>query len=380
MNRQTIYNLIQKHQEGRATASEKQALTNWYNKISNEASEFPENEDSVHEEILTRLLGEIDFPKSRSFQYKKWAVAASILMILSVGAFFFVGKHRQITNSTITLNQQIKPGSNKAFLVLANGTKIFLADAKNGKIAQQKGSQVIKTTDGQLMYNANPGTPTDGPLQYNTIETPKGGQYQLLLPDGTRVWLNAASSLKYPVNFTSLKERKVELSGEAYFEVAHNKNMPFKVVTNKQLVEVLGTHFNLNAYPDELNTKTTLLEGAVKIIAGNKNTTLKPGQEADLTNTLKVSEVDPRDAIDWKNGFFRFDDDDLEIVMRQIARWYDVKIVYEDESIKKESLVAVTTRFSNISILLKRIEQITDARFIIDGTTVRVTKNKQTQL
>ncbi|MEZ2337891.1 FecR family protein [Mucilaginibacter sp. RCC_168] len=379
MNRQTIYNLIQKHQEGRATASEKQALTNWYNKVSSEASEFPEDEDSVHEEILTRLLSEIDFPKSRSFRYKNWAVAASILMILSVGAFFFAGKRRQITNSTITLNQQIKPGSNKAFLVLANGKKIFLADVKNGKIAQQEGSQVIKTSDGQLVYNDNPATPTDGSSQYNTIETPKGGQYQLLLPDGTRVWLNAASSLKYPVSFTSAKERKVELSGEAYFEVAHNKNIPFRVVTDKQLVEVLGTHFNVNAYHDELDTKTTLLEGAIKITAGDKNTTLKPGQEADLTGTLKVSEVDPRDAIDWKNGFFRFDDD-LEIVMRQIARWYDVKIIYDDESVKKEPLVGVTARFSDISILLKKIEQITDVKFIIEGSTIIVTKNKQTKL
>lgn len=380
MNRQTIYNLIQKHKEGRATASEKQALTNWYNKVSNEASEFPEDEESVRKEILTRLLSEINFSKSKSFGYKRWAVAASVLMILSVGTFFFVGKHKQNVNSTIALNQQIKPGSNKAFLVLANGKKIFLADVKNGKIAQQKGSQVIKTADDQLIYSANSGAPNDGSTQYNTIETPKGGQYQLLLPDGTRVWLNAASSLKYPVSFTLSKERKVELSGEAYFEVAHNKNMPFKVVTHKQLVEVLGTHFNLNAYPDELNTKTTLLEGAVKITAGANNTTLKPGQEADLTTTLKISEVDPRDAIDWKNGFFRFDDEDLEIAMRQIGRWYDVKIVYEDESVKKEPLSAVTTRFSNISTLLKMIEQVTGARFIIEGSTIRVTKTKQTKL
>ncbi|MBB6126037.1 FecR family protein [Mucilaginibacter lappiensis] len=380
MNRQTIYNLIQKHKEGRATASEKQALTNWYNKVSNETSEFPEDEDSVREEILTRLLSEINFSKSKSFRYKKWAVAASILMILSAGTFFFVGKHKQNVNSTTALNQQIKPGGNKAFLVLANGKKIFLADVKNGKIAQQKGSQVIKTADDQLIYSANSGTPNDGSIQYNTIETPRGGQYQLLLPDGTRVWLNAASSLKYPVSFNSSKERKVELSGEAYFEVAHNKNIPFKVVTNKQLVEVLGTHFNLNAYPDELSTKTTLLEGAVKVTAGDKNTTLKPGQEADLTTTLKVSEVDPRDAIDWKNGFFRFDDEDLEIAMRQIARWYDVKIIYEDESVKKEPLAAVTTRFSNISTLLKMIEQTTGARFIIEGSTIRVTKTKQTKL
>jgi ferric-dicitrate binding protein FerR (iron transport regulator) len=148
------------------------------------------------------------------------------------------------------------------------------------------------------------------------------------------------------------------------------------VVTNKQVVEVLGTHFNVNAYPDEQHTKTTLLEGAVKITAGSKNTMLKPGQEADLTAAFTVSDVDPLEAVDWKNGFFRFDDEDLEIVMREIARWYDVKVVFQDESIKKESLVAVTTRFSNIATLLKMIEKVTDARFIIEGSTIRVTKNK----
>jgi transmembrane sensor len=377
LNRQTIYNLIQKLKEGRATDAEKQALTDWYNKVSDEESEFPEDEDSVHEEILTRLLDEIDFSRSRPFRYKKWLVAASILMLLSVGTIFFISKHKQTGDPATALNHQIKPGSNKAFLTLANGTKIFLADAGNGKIAQQRGSQVIKTTDGQLVYNARPGIPADGSLQYNTIQTPKGGQYQLLLPDGTHVWLNAASSLKYPVDFTSSNERRVELSGEAYFEVAHNKDKPFRVSTNKQLIEVLGTHFNVNAYEDELKTKTTLLEGSVKITAGDKNTRLKPGQEADLTNTFKISEVDAREAIDWKNGYFRFDDEDLENVMRQIARWYDVKIVFDDESVKKESLVAVTTRFSNISTLLKMIEQTTDARFVIEGSIIRVTKKKQ---
>lgn len=376
MNRQTIYSLIKKHKDGTATASEKQALADWYNQISNQESEFPEDKESVREEILMRLLSEIDFPKTRSFGYKKWLVAASVLIILTAGALLFEKKQRESKNSAIALNQPIQPGSNKAVLVLANGTKIRLADVGNGKITQQGGSQVIKTADGKLTYDAGSNASANGQLQYNTMETPKGGQYQLLLPDGTRVWLNAATTLKYPVDFTSSKERVVELNGEAYFEVAHNKNQPFRVVTNKQVVEVLGTHFNVNAYSDEQHTKTTLLEGAVKITAGSKNTMLKPGQEADLTAAFTVSDVDPLEAVDWKNGFFRFDDEDLEIVMREIARWYDVKVVFQDESIKKESLVAVTTRFANIATLLKKLEQATDARFIIEGSTIRVTKNK----
>lgn len=376
MNRETIYSLIQKHQQGIATDAEKQSLANWYNNVSNQDSEFPEEEDNVHEEILMRLLNEIDFQKKHTFNYKRWAVAASVLIMLTAGAILFINKYRTAKNQAIALEHPIKPGSNKAILVLANGSKVLLTDVATGKIAQQSGSQIIKTADGKLAYSATSDVITDVP-QYNIMQTPKGGQYQLLLSDGTRVWLNAESSLKYPVSFTSSKDRRVELKGEAYFEVAHNKDLPFRVVSNKQVIEVLGTHFNVNAYPDELNTKTTLLEGAVKIVAGDKNTTLKPGQEADLTTAFKVSTVDPREAIDWKNGYFRFNDEALESVMRQIARWYDVKVVYDDESVKKETLIAVTTRFANIATLLKMIEQVTDARFIINGSTIRVTrKNK----
>lgn len=374
MNRETIYSLIQKHQQRIATDAEKQALANWYSSVSSQDSEFPEEEDDVHEEILMRLLNEIDFQKKRSVNYKGWAVAASLLIMLTAGTILFFNKYKTAQNQTIAQEHPIRPGGNKAILVLANGSKVLLTDVATGKIAQQSGSQITKTADGKLVYSANPNAVKNTLPQYNTMQTPKGGQYQLLLSDGTRVWLNAESSIKYPVSFDSFNERRVELTGEAYFEVAHNKALPFRVVSNKQVIEVLGTHFNVNAYPDEQNTTTTLLEGAVKIIAGDKNATLKPGQEADLTTTFKISTVDPREAIDWKNGNFRFNEEPLESVMRQIARWYDVKIVYEDESVKKETIVAVTTRFANLSALLKIMEQITNDRFIISGSTIRVAK------
>jgi len=374
LNRETIYSLIQKHQQGIATDAEKQALANWYSSVSSQDSEFPEEEDDVHEEILMRLLDEIDFQKKRSVNYKGWAVAASLLIMLTAGTILFFNKYKTAQNQTIAQEHPIRPGGNKAILVLANGSKVLLTDVATGKIAQQSGSQITKTADGKLVYSANPNAVKNTLPQYNTMQTPKGGQYQLLLSDGTRVWLNAESSIKYPVSFDSFNERRVELTGEAYFEVAHNKALPFRVVSNKQVIEVLGTHFNVNAYPDEQNTTTTLLEGAVKIIAGDKNATLKPGQEADLTTTFKISTVDPREAIDWKNGNFRFNEEPLESVMRQIARWYDVKIVYEDESVKKETIVAVTTRFANLSALLKIMEQITNDRFIISGSTIRVAK------
>ena len=376
MNRQTIYDLIKKDKEGTATASEKQALAKWYNSVSNQEGEFPEDEESVREEMLARLMNEIDIPKTRSFNYKRWAVAASLLIMLTAGLIVFNSKYKETKKQGVALSQNIQPGSNKAVLTLANGTKVRLADISNGKIMQQGASRVIKTADGKLIYDTGSDVPANAKLQYNTIETPKGGQYQVLLPDGTRVWLNAATSLKYPVSFALSKERVVELNGEAYFEVAHDKAHPFRVVSNKQNVEVLGTHFNVNAYPDEPNTKTTLLEGSVKVTSENDKVILKPNQESDLITNFKVSDVDAQEAISWKNGDFRFDEEPLEIVMRQIARWYDVKVVFEDESVKKETLVAVTKRFDSIAKLLKIIEQTTDARFIIEGSTIRVAKHK----
>lgn len=369
MNRQTLYHLIKKDKEGTATPEEQQALANWYNQVSEQEAAFPDDEQTVKNDILTGLLDHIDFPKTRKINYKRWLAAASVVLMLGAGALFLTRQH---TDNLIA--QKIVPGSNKAILVLANGSKIALNDAVNGQIAQQNGLRVSKSANGQLVYEVTGAMDQNTEPSYNTMETPRGGQYQLILADGTKVWLNAASSIKYPLNFTNAKERRVELNGEAYFEVAHNKALPFRVVTGKQVVEVLGTHFDVNAYTDEQDTKTTLLQGSVRITAGTKNALLKPGQEASLTDGFKVSDVDANMAIDWKNGYFRFDDVDLEAVMRQVARWYDVKVEYTDESVKKESLVAVSTRFAEISTLLKLISQATDTRFTIEGKTIKVGK------
>jgi ferric-dicitrate binding protein FerR (iron transport regulator) len=261
---------------------------------------------------------------------------------------------------------------------LANGQKISLTDAQKGQIIQQKGVQISKTADGQVVYTAaTDSKESSGAIavaQYNTMETPRGGQFQLFLPDGTRVWLNAASSLKYPVDLGSAGERRVELSGEAYFEVAHNKDRPFRVITNRQVVEVLGTHFNVSAYNDEPNTKTTLLEGSVKVTGGDKSAMLKPGQEVSLTDHFKVSDVDTEEAVAWKNGYFRFDDERLETVMRKVSRWYNVDVVYRDNDVKDDLFAAVTTRFANISTLLKIMEQTGDASFSIEGSKIIISK------
>ena len=382
MNRQAIYTLIRKYKDNTATESEKEALTEWHRNVADQDAEFPGEEESVEEEILLRLNKQIKPLKPHNRFFKSWAIAASILFLLSFGAIFFIRKNSNTQKARLAHNIIIGPGGNKAVLTLANGQKISLTDAQKGQIIQQSGVQISKTADGQVVYtaanNSEESSAAIAAVQYNTMETPRGGQFQLFLPDGTRVWLNAASSLKYPVDFGASGDRKVELSGEAYFEVAHNKDRPFKVVTARQVVEVLGTHFDVNAYTDEPNTKTTLLEGSVKVTGGENSAMLKPGQEANLTDHFKIADVDTEEAVAWKNGYFRFDDEKLETVMRKVSRWYNVDVVYRDNDVKNDLFAAVTTRFADISTLLKIMEQTGDAHFSIEGSTIKISKSRST--
>jgi transmembrane sensor len=245
--------------------------------------------------------------------------------------------------------------------------------------------QITKAANGQLVYTIKAsnapnvaGAPAKAgnseALAYNTISTPIGGQYQVILPDGSRVWLNAMSSIKFPVSFSTLKERRIELSGEAYFEVEHDKDHPFKVITAKQEVEDLGTQFDVNAYADEASTKTTLLKGSVEVTAGDNVSLLKPGQQAKVTNNITVAEVNTQAVIAWKNGYFMFDDDKLDDIMRLVSRWYNIKVIYADESVKDETFGALSTRFANISILLNIMEQTGNAHFKINGSTITISK------
>src|SRR5690606_467261 len=212
-------------------------------------------------------------------------------------------------------------------------------DAADGRLAELDGITVTKTANGQLVYEISEAQ-NKSEITYNTIETPNGGQYQVRLPDCTAVWLNAGSRLTYPTSFASSDNRRVELLGEGYFEVAKDSKRPFIVVAEQQEVEVLGTHFNVNAYADEGNIKTTLLEGSVKVGSSTQGTKmLKPGQQAiNSKGNLEVKSVNTDYAVAWKDGYFRFNDKSLDMGLREIARWYDVEIVYENESLKREPL------------------------------------------
>lgn len=271
------------------------------------------------------------------------------------------------------------PGTNKAILTLADGKQIVLDEAKNGNLADQGNTKVIKL-NGQIAYNEFAMAVPNGKnaaVAYNTVTTPRGGQYQLILADGSRVWLNAESSLRFPTSFQG-KERRVELAGEGYFEIAKDATKPFIVKINttseeKDEVEVLGTHFNIMAYNDEGIVKTTLLEGSVKINRNNKIAMLKPGQQAKLQNqSIKVVEdVDTDEAIAWKNGYFQFTSANLQQVMRQIARWYDVDISYEGK-IPERKFGGKISRDNNASEVLKVLE-LSKVKFRIENRKIIVT-------
>lgn len=382
MNLQEINDLIRKYGDGTASEAEIEALNRWYREKAHQDAEFPEDEDVVREAMLARLNQETKPAKTKPIY--RWVAAASAVLILGVAGMFVTRMLTTDRGNFLHQNSQsnILPGGNKAILTLANGSKISLTDAGNGQIANQNGIKVTKAANGQLVYTITgrenlPGASSADNLNaFNTIETPKGGQYQVVLPDGSRVWLNAYSSLKFPVSFANRNERRVELAGEAYFEVSHNKELPFRVVTNRQTVEVLGTHFDVNAYADDATTKTTLLQGRVRVTAANRSAILNPGEQAKLSNTLDVSEVNTEEAVAWKNGYFNFDDEKLENIMRSVSRWYNVDVVFADQSLRNETFGAVTTRFASINTLLKMIEQTGDARFNIQGNTITVSKKK----
>ncbi|HEY0176147.1 MAG TPA: FecR domain-containing protein, partial [Pedobacter sp.] len=266
------------------------------------------------------------------------------------------------------------PGGNKAVLTLADGSKISLTDAVNGALAEQAGITVNKTKDGQLIYTVSKIRPGTDSAAYNTIETPKGGQYQVILPDGTSVWLNAASSLRYPAFFTG-NERKVQLEGEAYFEVAKNPAMPFRIVSKGQVAEVLGTHFNINSYQDEPGIKTTLLEGSVRVLNSRSHTAvlLKPGQQSNtaIDGTTTLRNVNPEQYVAWKSGKFIFADANIESIMRQVSRWYNVEIEYKGD-ISKEKFGGRASRFTNVSELLEILELTDQVHFDIHGRRIIV--------
>lgn len=377
MNEVKAKELLSKYANGTCSDEEKLLFEQWYLNLNRtNHTQLTERELEQAEREMGLALAISPVVKTKSL-WPYYSAAAAVLLCL--GIFFFFNKSNRLLtgekkDTAIALNE-IKPGKNTAILTLSNGKSITLSDIKSGvvidasKLTYNDGSVVTNNNDGQNSTTLS----HSGQLK---ASTPRGGTYQIILPDGTKVWLNASSELKFPASFNQSKQRSVELSGEAYFEVAKNKAKPFIVRSNGQEIEVLGTHFNVNSYLDEKVRKTTLLEGAIKIsqLKGSNHASyvLRPGQQAIAGNTIVIKNVDAMDAIDWKNGMFIFNKESLESIMRKLSRWYDVDVVFEDEKLKSKLLGGTVSRFSTVTEVLEVLELTELAHFKIKGRSIMV--------
>ena len=378
MQKEQIEELVRKYFSNTATPQELDQLSAWYRTTSLEEVEWfatvANEEEILKAAMLKNIQNQIGEQQNRSIR-KLWpriATAAAILLIVGLGVFFYTQRHLEGSVATRDLlANDIKPGGNRAYLVLSNGKRVSLTDAANGELAQEAGVEITKTANGQVIYTASGSDGIKYSNALNTIETPRGGQYQVRLPDGSKVWLNAASKLIYPVSFNGRGQRVVELSGEAYFEIFKNKLQPFVVKSKNQEVTVLGTHFNVNSYSDEPDTKTTLLEGSVRI----NGTILKPNEQAILAGgKLSVKEVEAASFTDWKDGQFYFRNEALPSVMRKLARWYNVDIQFQGQIDQSTTFSGVVSKYDQISKVLTLMEKSEGLHFKIEGRTVTVLK------
>lgn len=297
-------------------------------------------------------------------------IAAAVLAIV-FGIWFYTAGPIVNRNAEIANQNDVAPGKIGATLTLANGKKIRLSDAANGELAKEAGVSVTKMANGQLVYEIKEGT--GNPDKINTLTTAKGETYVVTLPDKSKVWMNAASSITYAAGLNK-HARSVKLEGEAYFEVAKDKAHPFIVETRRQKIEVLGTHFNVNAYADEQKVTTTLLEGSVKVSGKPGFKILKPGDQSSVNeSSILIAEVDTERAIAWKNNKFLFENDDIQYIMRMIGRWYNVDVVYTGE-MPTEKFGGGVSRFGNVSQVLKILQSTGGVHFKIEGRKILVSK------
>jgi transmembrane sensor len=379
MKKEHYIEILSKYLDGKATAGEENFLFAYYNLFLADADVMEMLSEDEKLKLKLSIKAHIDkrIDHTEPVQRKLYSwpylvgAAAMVLLVIGAGLFYYTG--------FVQADVDIQPGYNKAYLTLGNGQKISLNDTGNGELATEAGVEITKTANGEVIYSISDHAQHHANLM-NTIETPNGGQYQVRLPDGSRVWLNAASKLSYPVSFAGSARREVSLSGEAYFEILKDKTHPFIVKSAGQEVKVLGTHFNVNSYRDESLTQTTLLEGSVQVSVAHSSKTvvLKPGQQASVDHEadfgIKVTEVkDFEMAVAWKNGNFYFVDESLEGVMKKIARWYDMEVVFQGNAgeIRMGGLIS---RKLVLSQVLGLLETTTTCSFRIEGRKISVKK------
>ncbi|MCR8556545.1 DUF4974 domain-containing protein [Mucilaginibacter sp. BJC16-A38] len=370
MDENEVKDLLNRYRSGTATDDDKALLESWYLNFQESGLEELGMDERLR--AVNAAWQHLDGGNTHVRKIGSWpriAAAAAILVFLSIVTYFLVNRNSTAGIGTAQLAHtkfDIAPGSNRATLTLASGKVVNLSNSQSGVIINAA----------RLVYND--GSKIDTSAKNNSsnanekvmLSTPRGGTYQLLMPDGTKVWLNAASSITFPSTFAGLTQRNVELTGEAYFEVAKNKAVPFRVSSAGQVVEVLGTHFDINAYADEPVAKTTLLQGSILL---NK-TLLKPGEQARLTSGgVIVAAANVDETIGWKNNYIVFEDEKIESVMRKIARWYNVEVIYEGEK-PADDFGGRVSRGAYVSQILTKLELTNKVHFRVAGRRIIVTK------
>lgn len=364
-------NLLARYLEGHCSEAEAAQVETWYLQSQEYPLEVPfdllEDDLKVVEKVIIKHAA----PK-RIRLWPRIAAAAAAIVICVAGGYLLLRRtgKTDIGQQNIYVND-VLPGGNKAYLTLSDGKRIALDGLGNSRLASDGGAFIERTAEG-LRYDKNgekAGTTN------NSVTTPRGGEFRLMLSDGTKVWLNSASSLSYPANFAGKKDRRVKLSGEGYFEVAKDAEHPFLVEAGNQLVSVLGTHFNINAYEKESQIRTTLLEGAVRVkplIGGDAGKVLTPGQQAVFSaQSIQIGSADIEGTMAWKNGYFRFEDENIESIMKKLARWYDVDVSYEGR-MPSEGFNGKISKFNNISQVLNALESTHTVHFKVQGRRVTV--------
>lgn len=391
MKPETIAQIIERSLRGQLNDEEQRVLDQWKKESPLNEELYDQLQDPQYVAREVQLFREADWQKAferfqeeHPFQQSRtpvirryWVAAASVVLLFAVGLYyyFFSGSspsQKVVNNEKVTQQSVVLPASRQATLILADNKTIQLNNAPTGEVVRDASASVQKTAEGELRYE---GVGKSSNTVYHTLVIPRGGFYNLTLADGTKVWLNAGSSLRFPATFSG-KERKVTLSGEAYFEVKKNKEMPFWVETDKGAVQVLGTHFDIKHYRGE-PMFTTLIEGSVKVASeqATANKILVPGQQAvirERSSTINVNKVNVALATGWKNGVFAFNRASLKDMMNELVRWYDIDVVYHSDVQSSAVFMGEFDRNIELSILLKQLGQMSDLNFDIQGRTVTV--------
>lgn len=379
MEKEDIKEILEKVESGICTPEEEKIAKFWLFRLNNDKKlDLTEEKLNAVSSKMWATIRKDLVTKAGYNRISLWpriAIAAA-LTFLFIGIGFVYFKSQTNSRSAVEINaagNDIAPGKQGATLTLADGRKIRLSDAANGQLAEQGGVTILKSPDGELIYKANSSSTQAN--QINNISTANGETYQVKLPDGSLVWLNAASSLTYSPGLIDAGKRQVKLSGEAYFEVAKDKLHPFIVHANNQEVQVLGTHFNVNAYTNEPALVTTLLEGAVKVTAGSTKRLLKPGEQAvNIDGVITVSTANIDKIMDWRNNEFYVNHIDFKTAMRKIARWYDVEVIYNSSVPDDIEIGGWVSRDEKLSSVLKSIESAGIVHFKVDGRKIYVSK------